>query len=364
MTSQSPSVPPLRRPRPGVMRAAALALIATVALAFAACGGNEEETSGDAAASGGQEQIKLAAFLLATSNAFSQVELEGVKAAAEEAGNVEVTEFDGAFSGPKQLQQIEDAVASGEYDALVVFPNDGAAVVPGVRAAAEQGIEVVAGYAPIGPDINTGEPQVEGVLGTVWTPTSTKGTLLGELTVEACKKEHPDADPCKVAFIAGSTETAFTQEKLRRFKEIVGSSTKPKVEVAAVAEGEFLQAPSLKVSQDILQANPDLNVFTVDADQMALGTERAIESAGRTGEVSLIGNGATTQGIQAVKDKKWFATLVVAPFTEGKLAAKMAIDATRGTPPENPVINVWDELDVGEVYSQETQSDFEGEWSG
>lgn len=342
----------------------ALAVTAgSIALVVAGCGGGGESgTSADAGGGdAGQKQVRIAAFLLASANAYAQKNLEGVQQAAKEAGNVTVKAFDGAFDGRKQLNQIEDAVASGNFDAFVIFPNDGAQVAPGAEEAIKAGIKVSAAYAPIGPDIDSSDPQIDGLVSTVWHPNRPNGTDLAKMTIDACAKEHPDANPCKVAYISGGNEVAFEKAKLDEIKRVLAAADRP-IKLVSVQEGGFLQDPSLKATENILQANKDLDVITTSGDQMTLGAEQAVKDAGRKG-ITLIGDGASVQGVEAVKAKRWFGTAVYLPIDEGKLAAQMVIDAVRGKEPANRAVNVLDHSPIGNVLTQLTEKPFEAQWS-
>jgi ribose transport system substrate-binding protein len=335
----------------------AAVLVSVVAIALAGCG----DDGGDDGDSGGQsdKQLKIAAFILASANTYSQANLEGVKEAAKEAGNVTVRSFDGAFDPTKQANQIQDAVAAGDYDGFVVFPNAGALVAPPVEEAAAAGIETVSASAAIGPDLKTGTPQVEGVIGTVWHENRINGENMGKLTVQACEEEHADSKPCKVAFLTGGKDIGFEQAKLEAYTKVVEDAG---IELVAVQEAGFLQEPALKATQDIVQANPDLDVLASSGDQMTLGAEQAIDDAGVKG-VTLIGNGATEQGAAAVKEGRWYATPVFMPKTEGKLATLMLIDSLRGKQPSEQVIDWVERSPVGPFLTKDNVDQFKPEWS-
>lgn len=344
--------------------AAVLAIVASAAIGTG-CGAvsNGTDNGGSTATTkvDPNKKVQLAAFLLASANTYSQANLAGMQAAAKAAGNVEVTAFDGEFDGSKQAAQIQDATASGKYNAYVVFPNDGAVVVPPVKQAIAKGIKVAAAYVPIGSDIYQGAPQVPGVLGTVWHDEPYDGRDLGQIAIDACKAKHPTANPCKVAYLSGGNGISFEQAKLKEFKKKIATAPQ-KITLVAQQEGNFLQADSRKAAQNILQAQPGVNVFATTGDQMTAGVEDAVKSAGLTGKVTLIGDGASTQGVAAVKDGRWFGTTVYLPFTEGKLAAEMAINAVRGIQPAKNDINVRDSSPIGHAFTQQTTTAFTPQW--
>jgi ribose transport system substrate-binding protein len=333
---------------------------------LAGCGSSAGDEAGGsdtgaASASDAKKPVQLAAFLFAD-DPYSMGNLAGVKAAAEAAGGVTIQTFAGKYDGALQNKQIQDAVATGKYNAMVVFVASGAAVIPGVTAAAAKGVKVVAGYAPIGPSIETGEPQIDGVVGTVWHPVRANGLEIANQTIEACKQKLPDGGTCKVAYISGGNAVAFEQAKLETFKETIAKSTSPKIELVGQGEGFFQQSAALKAAQNIVQAHRDLTVFTTSADQMTLGAEKALADAGLKGKVALVGNGTSVAGVQAVKEKRWLSSPVFIPATEGKLATQMVIDAVRGKMPDNPAVDVLESSPIGPVLDQNTTEEFTAEW--
>ncbi|WP_024355654.1 sugar ABC transporter substrate-binding protein [Leucobacter chironomi] len=335
------------------------ALAVSAGLMLSSCG--SPGTTGGEGGGGGDGTARIGAFLLASANAYAQQNMQGVKDAIEADGNAEVTFFDGEFSGATQLAQIQDAIASGQYDGFVVFVNDGVAIIPGVEEADEAGIPTVAAYAPIGEDISTGEPQVAGVVGTVWHPNEPSGEALGELAISACAEEHPDASPCKVAYISGGNTVLFEQAKLRAFEEIVGKADRP-IEIVAQQEGNFLIEDSRTAAENILQANPDVNVIAATADQMTYGAQQAVEDAGLD-NVSLVGIGASEEGVAAVDAGEWFGTTVFLPVDEGRLSTEMVLTAVRGGSVSQKNIELLDLSPIGAFYTRDTGGDFTPQWS-
>lgn len=344
------------------MRAAGvLVMLAALTFGVVACG----DDSPDADSDGGNDstkEVNLAAFILANANSYSQKNLEGVKEAARNAGNVNVTAFDGKFQGSVQLTQIQDAVATGKYNAFVIFPNDGGQVAAGVQEAAGDGIKVVAAYSPIGTNPDAGKPQVEGVVGTVWHPTRPNGRDLAELTIEACKKEHADANPCRVAYISAGNALVYEKLKFESYKEQLATADQS-IEVVAQQEGGFLPDPARNATENILQANAELDIIIASGDQMTLGAEQAVDDAGRGDEITLIGNGASTEGVAKIKAKRWFGSPVYLPFDEGKGAAQMAIDAVRGKQPAKNEVDIVQESPIGRLYTRDTAQEFTPQWS-
>ncbi len=347
--------------------ALAVALVAVSGLAATGCGAVSNDTASGSGTSTTKvdpnKEVKMAVFLSSADNVYLKLAMIGINQAAKTAGNTTVKSFDGAFDPAKQAAQIQDANASGKYNAYVIYPNDGASVVPPVKQAVAKGIKVVAAYSPIGPDLYQGTPQVPGVVGTVWHNEPYDGRDLGVAVNQACKAKHPTADPCKVAYLTGVNAIPFEQAKLKQFKKAIAANTDQKVELVGTQEGNFTESDARKAAQNILQANSEIDVFATSADQMTLGVEDAVKSAGRTSKITLIGDGASPDGVNAVKAGRWFGTTVYLPITEGRLAAEMAINAVRGKNPAKTDVNVRLLSTAGNTFTEQTTAPFKPEWT-
>jgi ribose transport system substrate-binding protein len=269
------------------------------------------------------EPINVAFFGFAAANGFAQATWSGVQEAAEELCAT-ARFFDPNFDSATQVAQIQDAITSGEYQAFVIQSNDGNSVVPVVEEAVAAGIVVVGEFTPIGTDYDSIEPQVEGMTSYVGTSIVDNGEGLAELGIQAC--ESLGVDPCNVAYLQGFR--ALPLDNARTDAVLKGLEAAEGVEVVASPEGGYTQATGLAAAQDVIQANPDVNVI-IGSSQAILGAEQAVNDAGLTG-VALIGNGAPRQAVAAVKEGRWFAIWVDAEASAGKEAASVAIRAARG----------------------------------
>lgn len=343
--------------------------IAALGVAVTGCGAVSSGTdnaadSGTAAKADPTKKVRVAVFMTSTANTYGQAVVKGIKEQAAEMGDVEVSTFDGKFDGRTQAAQIQDANATGKFDAYVVLVVDGTTVIQPIKKAIANGVKVVAGQAPIGADPLQGTPQVDGVLATIWHEQPKDGTALGETIIEACKAEHAEAETCKAAFVYGNFAVATEQASIQALKKTLAASKGPKVELVASGQGDFLRPNGRKAAQDILQAHPDVNVIATSGDQMTVGVQDAVKGVGKLGKVSLIGTGASKQGVEAVEAGDWFATLLYLPYTEGRLDAELVVKAVRGQelPTDETDINVRDSSPIGPSFDQQTEKSFKAQW--
>jgi ribose transport system substrate-binding protein len=334
-------------------------VVLLMAAAAGGCGGSDEEGSAGettAPAATTEKEVRIAFHLVGAANSFAQAMLAGAKEAADEMGAT-IREYDPNFDPSKQLSQIQDATAAGNFDAFLIHATDANVVVPAVEDAIAEGIKVVAVFNPMGPDLRTLEPQVEGLTATVSSSITDNGGYIGQLIIEACA----DKNPCEVAYVPGQATLPLETVRLEGMKaKLEGHDD---IKLVAMQDGGYLRDSGLKVAQNLLQAHPDLDVIATSGDQMSLGAEQAIEDAGKSDAVALIGNGASKPGVEAVKDGRWFGTVILLPFTEGKRATELAIRAARGeTVPT--VVDSSTLSPVGPVATQKTVGTFEAEWEG
>ena len=304
-----------------------------------------------------EETIQIAFFMAAFANSYLAAQLEGAMEAATGL-NVEITAFDGEFTPGVQVAQLEDAIASGRFDAFLMTPNDGNVMIPGIVEAAAEGIHTVCLLIPCGADFASYEPQSEGQVGYVASGTYWQnGLLLGEQIVLACG----DIDPCKVGYMPGLIFFPFEVARLGGVNTYL--SLYPAVTLVASVDGGYTADGGLPAAQDVLQAHPDLNVFATSGDQMAIGIELALNDAGIEG-VAIIGNGGTATAIQAIAEGRWFSTPIFFPVTEGRLGIEILVADIRGEAYDG-FINTHDLYpESGGLATQDNAAGLTAEWDG
>lgn len=304
------------------------------------------------------EPVSLAFFMASAANSYAQAQLEGVNEAAE-AMNATVETFDGQFDSQKQYSQLQDAIASGRFDGFVVSPNDGNALVPVIEEAIAEGIVVGCVLAPCGPSFDTLEPQIEGQIVYAGIPFKDNGADIGRIVVAACES----IDPCEVAYIPGLPELPLETARLEGFKSIV--EAEDTIELTVTSAGQYLAETALPVAQDVLQANPEIDVIASSGDQMIVGAEQAVKDAGLEGKVKLVGNGASQLGVDAILDGRWFGSAAAYPKSEGRVATEYVIRAIRGEDIEPAGFGTPDLSEgFGSLITPENADEFEPEWEG
>ena len=285
--------------------------------------------------------------------AASREQMEMVAAGA----NVTMTEFDAQFDPGLQTTQMQDVVASGQYDGIIVTAIIGPGLAPDIEAVLDAGLEVVVLNQVVGTDLTTADPQVDGVAASVMMPPQRSGERLGALAVQACEGN----DSCGVVFIYGIKGIPLDDALRSGFDSVIADHAN--ISVVAEGEGQYLGPEGgMNAIQDIMQATPDFDVV-VGADQSIEGIEIVLEEEGMLGSVKLIGLGGSAAAIDGISSGTWFGGVYGAPGDEGRYAMEAMVAALRdGTVTGG--IDPAEALPDGGLVTAANVSQFEAQWEG
>ncbi|MBA8823620.1 ribose transport system permease protein [Saccharopolyspora lacisalsi] len=263
------------------------------------------------------ERLQVALSLSTLDNPFFVDVRAGARQEAERLGvRLEVT--DAGEDASRQANAVQNAV-SQNADVLVVNPVSSDAVVPAITSANSAGIPVIAmDRAPSG--------------GRVVTTVASDNVLGGRL---AARKLAELVGSGPVAVLEGKPGTSAARERARGFETEIGEH--PSVRVVASQPADFDRVEALDVTQNILQAHPEIQGVFAANDEMALGAIKAL--GGRAGNaVDVVGFDGTPEGLDAVKTGAMSADIAQRPKELGRVALRKAVTAARseGTATHGP----------------------------
>ena len=328
--------------------------VLAIALLVAACGSssNSSTSSSNAASTApAAKKANIAYLSFAVANSYDAPMLAAAQATAKAAGAT-LTVLDANNDPKAQFAQLQNATASGKYNAIIVQPIFGTGLITGVQDAIAKGIKVVNLDQILGPDLSTDASQVKGLSGNVVFVPTDIGTNLGTLVTQACAAKN--LNPCNVGYLfdikASSLDVAI--------KSAFDKATAGKIKVVAQGESFFTPAKGLAATQNMLSAHPEINLI-VGSDQ---GIEGAVQAIGKK-KIALVGYGGAAAAMQGVSAGTWFGDVAQLPATEGRLAADAAVKAVQNgtiSPGVNPVAQLPD----GGVVTKDNVSQFTAEWPG
>jgi ribose transport system substrate-binding protein len=332
---------------------AAVAALMVAAL-VAACGSSSSSSTGSSSGTTANagKQLKIAYLSFAVANSYDAPMLAAAQAVAGE-NNTKLTVFDANNDPNKQFSQLQNVITQGGYDGVILQPIESTNLITPAQDAISKKIKVANIDQILGPKLDTVEKQVEGQsVNVTFVPTDI-GTKLGKLVVQACSQNN--LSPCKVGYLYDIKASALDVAIRKAFNTAIAGSP-----VKVVAEGQsfFTPAKGLAATQDMLQAQPDLNLI-VGADQ---GIEGGSQAIGKK-KVILVGYGGSAAAQQGVASGAWFGDVAQNPATEGRLGTQQLIQAIR-TGKDFPAVNAVDQLPGDGVITKENASQFHPEWPG
>ena len=301
------------------------------------------------------EGLQLAYLSASSANTWYASSRAQMRRIADENG-IDMIEFDAAFNPQAQTAQLQDVIASGEYDGVIVAAVNGPGLIPDIEDALAEGIEVVVLNTVVGDDLAEGAPQVDGIAASSLAPPVENGERMGGLTVQACGS----LDPCRVVYLYGIKGFPLDVALKEGFDNVLARN--PSVTIVADGEGQYLGPEGgINAMQDILIAAPEFDVV-IGADQSIQGVEIVLNDEGMT-DVKLIGLGGSITGLQAVAEGRWYGVIYGAPGSEGANAMNaMILALTEGVHSGgiNPLADV---TDNGLVTAANVDK-FNGQWDG
>jgi ribose transport system substrate-binding protein len=104
----------------------------------------------------------------------------------------------------------------------------------------------------------------------------------------------------------------------------------PDLEVIARQPAAFDRAEGMTVMENILQGNPEIDAVFAHNDNMALGAMEAIEAAGRSDEIMIVGFDAIDDAREAVTEGNMAATVAQKPALMGEMSVEIAVKVVNG----------------------------------
>jgi len=236
--------------------------------------------------------------------------------ARDKAGELDVSliEQDGQDDSATQSAGLESAIAQG-VDGIVISPKEVEALAPAIQAAIDAGIPVVTVDRNVtGADTmaHVGADNVRG----------------GEKQGEYLMQILPDGG--KIIELRGTVGASPAIDRDAGFKKALEGHSEYQIVFDQTAG--FDRATGLSVTEQALQANPDVNAIVAANDDMALGAAEAVAGAGL--DIPIIGFDALPEALQAVQDGTMAATVEQWPGRQTSGAMEILVDFLRnGTKP-------------------------------
>ena len=275
-----------------------MALAAIVTLA--GCNKGEKVEKKGEPAEKSQLSLTIGVSLLTRTHPFYQDLEAGLKEEADSNGyNLLVTA--GEFDVARQRDQIQDFIVR-KVNAIIVSPCDSKSIGTSIKSANEAEIPVfTADIACL----------AEGVK--VVSHIASDNVAGGRLAAQAVAKALNGTG--KVAII-DHPEVESVIQRVKGFEEEIAKYKD--IQVVAKLSGHGVKDQAFRTAEDILQPHPDLNAIFGINDDSALGALAAVEKAGKSGRVIIVGFDAVPEARAAIQGGKIYADVIQKPTEIGK----------------------------------------------
>jgi len=252
----------------------------------------------------GDGGAKIGLSISTLDNPFFVSMRSGAQQAAKDQG-VQLLVADAQNDSATQQDDVQNFVTQ-QVDAILVNPVDPKAIVPAIQAANQANIPVLC------LDRGASGGEVE----TLIASDNVKGGMIaGEEMLELVGSGN-------IAQLEGIPGTDPARDRGQGFEQAI--SAQDDVELVASQTANFDRAEGLNVTENILQANPDITGIFAQNDEMALGAVRALR--GRAGsDVKVVGFDGIEDALKAIQSGKMNATVAQQPDKIGSLGVENAM---------------------------------------
>ncbi len=268
-------------------------------------------------AAGAAQAGEIAVIVKTTSSNFWQNVNLGATAAIEGQSEHTMT-FDGPATESAiadQVNLVENAINRG-VAGIVLAPSDPEALAPAVKRAFESAIPVVIIDSAL----------AEGAKGTYQAFLSTDNCAAGELVASAMiDKVGTEGKVAVMSYVAG---VGSEIGRVGCFSDYLKANSSLKIVGPYYSQSQMANA--LNQTTDVLAANPDLVGIFGANEPTAVGMGRAIEQAGKAGQIAAFGFDGNADLQDFVRSGTLDAIAVQGSFQMGELGVNAVMDVMAG----------------------------------
>lgn len=261
---------------------------------------------------GRDNKPKIGMVLSTLNNPFFVNMKDGAEKEAEKLG-YDLVVLDSQNDPAKERANVEDLVQLGVI-ALLINPTDSDAVVKTVEVANKSNIPVI-----------TLDRQANG--GKITSHIASDNIKGGEMATEyVLDKFKDEKGPINVVEIQGIPGASATRDRGEGFHNIMDKNDK--FNFISIQAADFDRQKGLQVMENIIQANPNIQVVFAHNDEMALGAVKAIKASGINALV--IGFDGNDDAKDSIDANEMTATIAQQPDLIGALGVELANKIYKG----------------------------------
>lgn len=299
-------------------------VVLAMVVSLVACGGNDttttqgakEETTEatpDESQDESKDQLIVGVSMQGNQSGFIQYITSGIwEHESQNSDEVKVEVMFADDDASQQLSQIETFI-SKKVDAIIINPVDRVQGATAVDLAKEAGIPIITVNTMTDSENNTAHVGSDDVQ---------SGIMQMERAIEVI------GDNGKVAYIDAVLGHSAQVGRSQGYAEVLGRY--PNVELVVNDTGNWSGDESMQLVENWIQAGLEMNAILCMADVQLIGVITAVESAGKLGEIKLMGMDCDPVVMDAIKAGTVDSSIWQDGVKQGEEALRVAIAAAKG----------------------------------
>lgn len=266
-------------------------------------------------------QLTVGLSMYTLSAPYFAAQAAAVQQAADELGFTLIS-VDAGNDLNKQLADVEDLLAQG-IDVLIFNPKDPIGAIPATQAATAAGVPVFIIDSSIDPSAD--------FVTTVQSNNLANGEAVGNWLAN-----RMGDTPIDMALLSGSQGNPVGKERRQGVfrglieQQLLNANTAG-FRIASQGWGEWSAEGGITAMEDILVANPDINVLLCENDSMCLGAMRAIADAGLTDQILVLAAAdGQKEALELIQTGEYGATGLNDPALVARTAVDLMVEYLNG----------------------------------
>ncbi len=224
----------------------------------------------------------------------------------------------------KQMQIVENLVIK-KVDAILLVPSGSKEIVSAVKKAQDADIPVIIIDTKLNPESAAAAGLKPATF--IGSDNYMGGQIAAQYVIDKLQGKG------NVAVIEGISGHETSDARCGGF---IDEINKTAINIVSSQTAQWERNKGFDVFQNMLTAHPEIEAVFAANDLMALGAVEAIDQAGKTGDIMVIGFDAQDDAIKAIKEGTMVGTVAQYPSEMGRIAVESALKLLAGeTIPES-----------------------------
>lgn len=291
-----------------------MALTLTLGVLLTGCTKDGDKKAGE---SKKDDKIVVGFIPMTLNNEYFITMVNGAKEKAKELGiELKVQAGDQHASAADQLTIVENMITSG-VDAICIVPSSSEGLAAALKRCKKANVPVI----NIDTKLDKAVLKEAGVEIPFYGTNNFEGAKsIGEYVAKNFKKGT------KTAILTGLAGQQNAADRKNGFVKGAGDSVK----IIAEQSADWEVDKGYAAVQNILTANPDIELVYCGNDGMAIGALRAIKEAKKEKQIKVIGFDGVSEALNLVEKGEMYATCAQFPAEMGKLGVENAVKLIKG----------------------------------